>query len=75
MEFIKGALKKKLNIIGDSKKIDNNYFTGTTITFLPSSNTFNNVDFNYKTIEKRLRELAFLNTGVNITLKDILTNL
>ena len=70
MEFSNGSVKKKLKIIGDSKQIDNNYFTGTTITFLPSSNTFNNIDFNYKTIEKRLRELAFLNTGVNITLKD-----
>ena len=31
---------------------------------------FKNIDFNFKTIEKRLRELAFLNTGVNIILKD-----
>ena len=32
--------------------------------------TFNNIEFNFSTIEKRLRELAFLNTGVNIILQD-----
>ena len=70
MQFNNGSVKKKLNIVGSSEKIDNQYFTGTTITFLPSSKIFKNIDFNYKTIEKRLRELAFLNTGVSITLKD-----
>jgi len=70
MQFDNGSVKKKLNIVGNSEKIDNQYFTGTTITFLPSSKIFKNIDFNYKTIEKRLRELAFLNTGVSITLKD-----
>ncbi|PPR49600.1 MAG: DNA gyrase subunit B [Alphaproteobacteria bacterium MarineAlpha5_Bin5] len=70
MQFNNGSVKKKLNIVGSSEKIDNQYLTGTTITFLPSSKIFKNIDFNYKTIEKRLRELAFLNTGVNIALKD-----
>ncbi len=70
MQFNNGSVKKELNIAGNSEKIDNQYFTGTTITFLPSSKIFKNIDFNYKTIEKRLRELAFLNTGVNIALKD-----
>ena len=70
MQFNNGSVKKKLNIVGSSEKIDNQYLTGTTITFLPSSKIFKNIDFNYKTIEKRLRELAFLNTGVSITLKD-----
>ena len=46
------------------------HFTGRTITFLPSSKTFKNIDFNFKIIEKRLRELAFLNTGINIILVD-----
>ncbi len=68
--FENGAVKNKLEIIGESEKIDNKYFTGTSITFLPSDNTFKNIDFKFSTVEKRLRELAFLNTGVNIILKD-----
>ena len=70
MLFNNGSVEKELEIIGESEKIENNFFTGTKITFLPSDKTFKNIDFNYKTIEKRLRELAFLNTGVNIVLKD-----
>ncbi len=68
--FENGSVKKALNIIGDSEKLNNVFFTGTSITFMPSSNTFKNIDFNFKTIEKRLRELAFLNTGIKIVLKD-----
>ena len=52
------------------KNSDNTYLTGTKITFLPSTKTFTNIDFNFKTIENRLRELAFLNTGVKYSLKD-----
>ncbi len=70
IEFDNGAVKKSLHEIGQSEKINNNFFTGTSINFLPSKKTFKNIDFNFKTIEKRLRELAFLNTGVNIILKD-----
>ncbi len=70
MVFNDGSVVQKLKVVGESNKIEDNYFTGTKITFLPSNQTFKNIDFNYKTIEKRLRELAFLNTGVNIVLKD-----
>ena len=45
-------------------------FTGTKITFLPAKNIFKNINFEYKKIEQRLRELAFLNTGVSINLID-----
>ena len=38
--------------------------------FLPTKNIFKNIQFNFKTIEKRLRELAFLNTGISIDLID-----
>ena len=38
--------------------------------FLASTETFSNLDYNFKTLEHRLRELAFLNSGVRITLTD-----
>ena len=44
--------------------------TGTEITFMPSTQTFSNIDFDFGTLEHRLRELAFLNSGVNIQLTD-----
>ena len=70
IEFGNGAVIKPLNIIGNSTKIEEEYFTGTKITFLPTTEIFKNIEFNFKIIEKRLRELAFLNTGVNINLVD-----
>ncbi len=44
--------------------------SGTEVTFLPSTDTFAFIDFDIKTLEHRLRELAFLNSGVTIWLKD-----
>ncbi|HAX91221.1 MAG TPA: DNA gyrase subunit B, partial [Rhodospirillaceae bacterium] len=44
--------------------------TGTEITFLPSKETFTQTEFVYATIEHRLRELAFLNSGINVYLTD-----
>ena len=71
MDFENGIVKNNLKEIGNSKKIDTeNHYTGTKITFLPSNKTFQNIDFNFSTIENRLRELAFLNTGVKINLID-----
>ncbi len=70
IEFSNGNVKKELTVTGNSDKINNNFFTGTKITFLPTKEIFKKIEFNFKTIEKRLRELAFLNTGININFID-----
>src|SRR5271163_2041530 len=45
--------------------------TGTEITFLPSPHTFSKTEFDFTTLEHRLRELAFLNSGVTLVLNDL----
>ena len=49
---------------------DGSPLTGTEVTFYPSTSTFAHIDFDRKTLEHRLRELAFLNSGVVIALRD-----
>ncbi|UWI83385.1 DNA topoisomerase (ATP-hydrolyzing) subunit B [Wolbachia endosymbiont of Howardula sp.] len=44
---------------------------GTKITFMPSVQIFNNIDFSYSVLENRIRELAFLNAKIKITLRDL----
>ncbi len=65
MEFRHGVPVEPLKIVGPSHGK-----RGTEVTFLPSTETFTNVDFDFKTLEHRLRELAFLNSGVRIVLTD-----
>jgi DNA gyrase subunit B len=52
---------RRLKVIGDCGSE-----TGTEVTFMPSSETFTMIDFDFGTLEHRLRELAFLNSGVRI---------
>ena len=63
--FKNGNTEQSLKIIGTSDSL-----TGTEITFQPSTDIFTNINFNFKTLESRLRELAFLNAGLKIKLTD-----
>ena len=75
MEFSHGDTVASLKAVGDTP-IDNRrdgttkVLTGTEVRFLPSEETFTMVEFDRATLERRLRELAFLNSGVMIILTD-----
>ena len=64
--FERGDTVKHLEVVGDSGGK-----TGTEVRFLASTTTFSNLDSQFKTLENRLRELAFLNSGVKIVLEDL----
>ncbi len=64
MKFQNGNPDSPLKEIGSTEK------TGTKISFLPSRNTFSKVRFDFQKLESRLRELAFLNSGVQIRIID-----
>ncbi len=61
---------KNGNSLKPIKKIGNTKKKGTKITFLPSKDIFSSIKFSSSIIEKRIRELAFLNKGISISLKD-----
>ncbi|MEM9581623.1 MAG: DNA topoisomerase (ATP-hydrolyzing) subunit B [Pseudomonadota bacterium] len=62
--FEHGDTVKHLEVVGDTDH------TGTEVRFMASTDTFSNRDYVFETLEKRLRELAFLNSGVRIILED-----
>ncbi|HEV2556696.1 MAG TPA: DNA topoisomerase (ATP-hydrolyzing) subunit B [Bosea sp. (in: a-proteobacteria)] len=65
MEFRHGDAVAPLAVVGPAGDK-----RGTEVTFTPSQDTFTMIEFDYKTLEHRLRELAFLNSGVRIVLTD-----
>jgi DNA gyrase subunit B len=64
MAFERGETKQKLEVTGKAKA------TGTTVWFKPDTQIFTETRFDYATLANRLRELAFLNKALTITLKD-----
>ena len=66
MTFKDGTPEEKLKLTGDCDE----GVSGTEITFYPSDKIFTNIKFLFQTLEHRLRELAFLNSGVEINLSD-----
>ncbi len=70
MEFANGDAVSPLVVTGPAPIENGKPKRGTEVTFLPSTATFTMVEFDYATIEHRLRELAFLNSGVHIVLTD-----
>ena len=63
--FEHGDTAEHLRVVGDA-----NGEKGTEVRFLASTDTFSNLEYSFETLEKRLRELAFLNSGVRIILED-----
>ncbi len=64
MSFERGKVSEELHVIGESKK------TGTKVTFKPDHELFPDTTFRYDTLSGRLRELAYLNPGLTVTLED-----
>ncbi|SFS86029.1 DNA gyrase subunit B [Sulfitobacter marinus] len=62
--FEGGFTTEHLKVVGPTER------TGTEVRFMASTETFSNLDYSFETLEKRLRELAFLNSGVRIILTD-----
>ena len=64
VRFVRGETEEPLKVVGDSDK------KGTTVRFLASAETFGNVEYSFDILAKRIRELSFLNNGVDIELID-----
>src|SRR5688572_23816298 len=64
MEFERGKKSSDLKVVGKSTK------TGTKVTFKPDGQIFPEIDFKYELVQKRARELAYLNEGLQIVIED-----
>jgi DNA gyrase subunit B len=62
--YTKGVKNSELKVIGKTKK------RGTRVHFIPDSEIFNTINFSYEILVRRLRELAFLNKGLKISIED-----
>ncbi len=62
--YKRGKPTSKVEVVGKSKE------RGTTVTFLADREIFENIEFSFDTLSNRLRELAFLNKGIRITIRD-----
>jgi DNA gyrase subunit B len=72
MRFKRGDAEAPLKVTGKAPMRENGHpLTGTSVTFFPSLETFSTIEFDRKTLEHRLRELAFLNSGVTIRFRDL----
>ncbi|MEE9376385.1 MAG: DNA topoisomerase (ATP-hydrolyzing) subunit B, partial [Rhizobiaceae bacterium] len=65
ISFTHGVADDRLQTLEDAGD-----YSGTEVTFMPSSETFTNINFEFERLEHRLRELAFLNSGTRIVLTD-----
>jgi DNA gyrase subunit B len=71
MQFRDGDPVAPLAVVGEAPKLEDGTFrTGTEVTFQPSTDVFTQIHFDHETLRNRLRELAFLNSGIRITLTD-----
>ena len=64
MKFSRGNITKEMKIIGETDH------TGTTVTFKPDPEMFDTLEYDYETLHTRMREQAFLNAGLRITISD-----
>ncbi len=69
-EYSRGDAKTKIKVVGKCDKSE----TGTKIIFWPDDQIFSIIDFDYKVLETRFREIAFLNAGLKIVLNDEMKN-
>ena len=64
MRFSRGHITQEMRIVGETDH------TGTTVTFKPDPEMFDTLEYDYETLHTRMREQAFLNAGLHITIRD-----
>ena len=64
MKFSRGDIVEEMHVVGETDR------TGTTVTFLPDREMFDSIEYDYETLHTRMREQAFLNAGLRISIAD-----